>query len=485
MKLRLFIILLSGLTAASCNKERLSPLPQTDIDESLAFSTPERVASQVNGMYAAAKGGTSGGPLGQIYAGRLPVYQDIRGEEFINETNNGVTNLQTWNYTLQSSTNEVQNLWNAGYQAINRFNVVLHGLEKAAITDVLKNQYRGEGRFLRALVYHALVTLYARPYTDGNGANPGIIVYTEAQTGLGENNKARSTVAEVYTQILNDLNFAETNLPESYTTSSLNVTRAHKNTARAFKTRIYLHMARYNDVITEANKIVPLAAPFTAPTGVPHKLETDIKTVFGEGGQTPENIFSMPFTTNNLPGTQNSLNQYYSPGSAGGNGDYTINTSGAGIAANPAFTATDKRRTEFIQVIGGKTWLRKWTKNTDYVPVIRYAEVLLNLAEALARTTTTLNPRAVSLLNAVHQRSDPSTTLSPATSAALIEAILLERRIELLGEGFRSMDLTRLNLPLPAKGSVPAITPKDAQYIWPIPLAELLVNKAVVQNPGY
>lgn len=146
--------------------------------------------------------------------------------------------------------------------------------------------------------------------------------------------------------------------------------------------------------------------------------------------------------------------------------------------------ATDKRRTEFVQDMGGKTRLRKWTANTDYVPLIRYAEVLLNLAEALARTNG-LDPQAIALLNAVRKRSDPSVTLAPASQQELIDMILIERRIELLGEGQRSPDLLRLGLTLPAKGSAPAVDPTGIQYIWPIPTSEMLANNAAVQNTGY
>jgi hypothetical protein len=68
----------------------------------------------------------------------------------------------------------------------------------------------------------------------------------------------------------------------------------------------------------------------------------------------------------------------------------------------------------------------------------------------------------------------------------LIDAILLERRIELLGEGLRSIDLLRLAQPLPAKpGVTTTIATTDAQYIWAIPNGELLVNKEAVQNPLY
>ncbi|HYC27522.1 MAG TPA: RagB/SusD family nutrient uptake outer membrane protein, partial [Chitinophagaceae bacterium] len=276
-----------------------------------------------------------------------------------------------------------------------------------------------------------------------------------------------------------------------------NVTRAHKNTAIALKTRVYLYMGDYAKVITEGNKLAPQAtAPFSTTSGVTHNLQANIATVYGSGGQTAENILSFPFTANDLPGTQNSLNQYYSPAatsstatnpctSCSGNGDYSLNLGATGIVNNPGWTANDARR-QFFQVINHatKTWLRKWTDNKDYVPAIRYAEVLLNLAEALARQNG-LDPKAIALLNAVRKRSDPAVTLAPATQQELIDAILLERRIELLGEGFRSRDLLRLGLPLSAKATIAAVPTTSPQYIWPIPQSELIVNKAVVQNPGY
>jgi hypothetical protein len=346
-------------------------------------------------------------------------------------------------------------------------------------------------------MYHALVTLYARPYWDGGGSKPGIVIYTEPQTSLGANQKARSTVAEVYTQILDDLNFAEANLQATNGSTALNVTRAHKNTAIALKTRGYLYMGDYAKVITEGNKLAPQAtAPFSTTSGVTHSLASNIATVFGAGGQTPENILSFPFTANDLPGTQNSLNQYYSPAATSstatnpctgcaGNGDFSLNLGATGIVSNAGWGANDARR-QFNQVINSatKTWLRKWTANTDYVPAIRYAEVLLNLAEALARVNG-LDVKAISLLNAVRKRSDPTVTLAPATQQELIDAILLERRIEFLGEGLRSRDLLRLGMNIPAKGSAPSITPLSPQYIWPIPQSELIVNKAAAQNTGY
>lgn len=474
MRSHILTISLATLLFAGCKKENLEPIPQTALSDLVAFQTPERVAQQVNGMYAAVK-------TGQFYGGRYIVYNEIRGEDHLNQTQNGVTGFQTWNFTVTPTTNEVQNLWGAAYQAINRINVVLNGLETSPVSDALKNQYRGEARFLRGLSYFALVTMYGRPYWDGNGDKPGVPLYLEPQTSSGSNDKERATVGQVYTQILEDLNFAETNLPASYTNAALNLTRAHKNTAIAFKTRVLLSMRRYADVITEANKIVSATAPFRATTGVPHQLNATVASLYGATPTGTEVIFGFPFTTLDLPGTQNSLNQYYSP-SPGGNGDYSLNP--AGIVANTSWTATDARRA-FIGTSGTRTILRKFTTNTDFVPVIRYAEVLLNLAEAIARTSATVDVRALALVNAVRQRSDPGTVLVAATQADLINLILTERRIELLGEGLRALDIMRLGLPFPAKGVAPAIASNDAQYIWPVPLSELLVNKSAQQNTGY
>ena len=157
------------LVIAGCRKELLKPEPQTQILEEVSFSTPEKTLAAVNGVYAGAK-------VGQIYGGRYFNYQDARGEDFINETANGVTQLSTWNFTVTPTTNEVQNFWGAAYTAINRANVVLAGIDKSPVSEALKAQYKGEVRFIRALMYHALVTIYARPYWDGNGSKPGVVM---------------------------------------------------------------------------------------------------------------------------------------------------------------------------------------------------------------------------------------------------------------------------------------------------------------------
>lgn len=102
---------------------------------------------------------------------------------------------------------------------------------------------------------------------------------------------------------------------------------------------------------------------------------------------------------------------------------------------------------------GTRTYLTKFPGASpfiDWVPVIRYAEVLLNVAEAKARLGSGVDATALEILNAVRTRSKGS-VITAENQTELVNAILKERRIEFLGEGKRSFDVTRLNQPFPAK----------------------------------
>jgi len=423
------------------------------------------------------------------------VYGDIRGEDFLNETGNLVTGADVWSLNpAGTSTNSVINLWAQAYATINLCNVSIEGITAkgpAVVGNPLTNNYLGEARFIRALCYYSLLQLYARPYADGAGSKLGLPLRLTAIKGPGASDLARSTVAEVYTQILADLNFAETNLPLNYTgatANELNTTRAHRNTAIAFKTRVYLSMQDYPKVIVEADKIVSAGttAPFTATTGVPHALQPNIATVFSNY-TTTESIFSFPMSAaaGDNPGTQNQLGFYFVRNAALGSAEYSLNP--AGIIADPGWGAADVRKTSLVytNITTGKRFVYKYQLPSpflDYSPVIRYSEVLLNLAEALARTNATVNARALALVNVVRKRSDPSVTIASATQAQLIADIMLERRIEFLGEGHRNKDLMRLLQTIPAKGSVPAKAPADQGYIWPISANEMSLNKLMVDN---
>ena len=474
----------------SCQNNLLSPSPQIQFSDQVVFSSPDRIALQVNSLYSFVK-------TGNFLGGRMQIYGDIRANDFINRTSNAVTGLSVWNHTeTEQSQNDVTNAWAYGYGAINQVNVFLAGLDANASKFVAPTfpgtfaatvlNYRGEARLLRALCYYSLLQLYARPYTDGGGTRPGLPLRLKAETGSDNNNLARSTVAEVYAQILDDLTFAEQNLPLTYGSGTLNVTRAHRNTAIALKTRVYLSMGRYADVITEANKIVPATAPFTAATGVPNALNSSVVAVFTAPQETTESILAFPFTAQDGPGGQNQLAYYYLPAPLG-NGEYGLNTTAGGLVADTRWETADARRTNFVVKSGTETFLKKYptgTPYTDKAPVIRYAEVLLNLAEARVRSTNTVDAQALLLLNAVRSRSaaTPYTAAGLGSASATTDALLLERRIEFLGEGLRNNDLMRLGATIPGKGPVGAVEPTNTLYVWPIPASELATNQLMTRN---
>lgn len=463
----------------SCKKDFLDAVPELSISDATAFDTPDRVLAQINGLYGSAKNGI-------FLGGRYLIAIDIRGDEFINDKTNGVTGLNVWNYTIgPDDSNNIGNIWGQGFLTINRCNVFLQGLGENAskITPELLANYKGEAKFLRALSFYSLLQLYAKPFVLDNGASPGLPLRIQAQTNSENNQLKRSTVAEVYAQILKDLNEAESELPTNYTGAAaavalLNTTRAHKNSAVALKTRVYLTMGRYQDVITEGAKIVSENAPFTAAgRGVVNALQSDVTAIYKSPYTTLESVFSFPMTATNVPGTQNQLGYYYNSGN-GANLEYYLTKAASGIFANTQWGASDVRRTAFVAAATtAKPYLTKFSNVApfiDYVPSIRYAEVMLNVAEAEARVGS--QTRGQAILEAVHKRSDASFAFAGGGQVALVNAILTERRIELLGEGFRTIDFMRLGQPIQSSGAGQAIPTNDSRYAWPIPTAEVQTN---------
>jgi hypothetical protein len=477
-----FILLLT----IGCSKKYLDPVPQTSLSDLSVFDTKDRVVAQVNGMYAAVK-------VGSYLGGRFQVYGDLRADNFIPNSSNGVTNFMTWNHTEVSSTNEVQNCWGGVYAAINVVNVFLDGLKTnwdggkltGKITQAEYDQFTSEALTLRANCYFDLLRLYCKPYVLGAGANPGVPLRLKAEKSSAGNDLARSTVAEVYTQILADLNTAEPLAIADHGTAALNTTRVQKNTVVALKMRVLLAKGDWAGVVTESAKIVSASAPFVSPSGI-NALSATFAAIWVSPYTSKESVFSLPMTATNNAGTQNYLAHYFSSPSSE---SYYL------VATSPVYTAmgaTDVRKTSMINV-GTKYYLSKYldfTNASDYAPVIRYAEVLLTRAEAIVRQGDAVTQGAVDLLNAVRTRSFPTgayTLASFATPAAFYTAILQERNFEFLGEGIRLYDIMRLGLDIPTKdggsnGIIAAVPSSSIGYMWPIPSNELSFNKLMTPN---
>jgi hypothetical protein len=464
-----------SIASLSCHNDILDLQPRTSISEQTAFSTPAKILSQVNGLY---------GQLGSesFYGGRYIIFSEQRGNEFSQNDGNNSTGANVWNQSITGSGDFVNAVWSTAYRTINSANTLIDKLSEdvTVIDQATKTAYIAEAKFVRALSYFSLVQTYAKPYTQ-NSSGVGLPLRLKGETSGGNNDLAFSSVGEVYAQILKDLDQAEADLPASYTTALLNSSRAHKATAIALKTRVNLVKGDYVAVAAEAEKIVSQTAPFQYVSGsLTHKLEADISAVFTGSYIGSESIFTIPFfLPAEAPGLQSALaSNYLSP---------VIYLNTAAIISDRVFNAESKdaRKALITTNATGQGLLRKFSKNsapfTTYIPVIRYAEILLNYAEAAAQNND--QSKAVALLEAVRNRSDAGFkfTSGIATKAELVETIQTERRIELLGEGFRSHDLFRTGKPLPEKtgnaGTAPAIAPTAANYVWPVPSNELAYNK--------
>jgi hypothetical protein len=458
-----------------CSLDSLNTIPATSISTQTAFSTPAKILAQVNGLYSQFSNAS-------FYGGRFLVFNEQRGDEFSQNDGNNSTGANVWNQSITSSGDFVNSVWSSAYTVINSSNILIDNLASSAvITDELRKNYIAEAKFLRALSYLSLVQTYGKPFAQSSTSLALPLRLTGDSSG-GNNDFVFSSVADVYTQIIKDLNEAEVDLPVTYSTSLLTASRAHKATAIALKTRVYLYKGDYANVIVEANKLVSATAPFQYQSGtLTHRLEANIATVFGGSYTGSEAIFTIPFiSATEAPALQSSLAaNYLTP---------VVYLNSAGIVANDVFASvisTDARKGLITTNAAGQKLVKKFAKNsapyTDYVPVIRYAEVLLNYAEAAAQNNNL--SLATALLSAVRNRSDASFvfTTGITTKNELLATILTERRIELLGEGFRTPDLLRRVQDLPGKignaGVAPAVLSTASNYVWPIPSNELAYNK--------
>lgn len=498
--------------------------PYSSISETTAFSTPSLIALSVTGMYnGAQRGFYAGAGRGYPFGAAFVEQGDNRGEDVVNMqafyqfTYEGTYNLTTGNNV---------NYWVDCFRLINRANIVIDGVNTAVtngiITETQGNIYLGEAYFMRAITHLELLFHFARPYKfTASASHPGVpyrekayITLEAIEEGTGQ---SRNTVAECYSKIIADLDFAEANLPvKSARTGNQKIVRATKGAAIAYKTRVYQQMWDWPKVITEGEKLKAI----TGADG--YAITPDPNTPFLSGYNNTESIFSMENSASNNPTVNGALPQMYKR--------RLLVCMSPIIWRNPAWLTDDKRRNSaagaLINNVGGVIFTNKYkddVNNTDPSPVIRYAEVILNLAEAYCRTATpTGAPDANALLN-LNLVRDRSLAL-PATQAytaagfadniALLGAILVERRIEFAMEGRRWPDIHRLqNCPyyaingIPAKlanGAVPAasftlgtpftgpygvaaIPGDNYRFLWPIPQSELDINPTLKaeQNPGW
>ncbi|WP_353484900.1 RagB/SusD family nutrient uptake outer membrane protein [Haliscomenobacter sp.] len=452
MKKYIFKIVLLFLVInifSSC-QENIELNPETALDGAQGFKTRQDVDAALIGCYSAVQ---SGNYMGLRYFALADLYSDI-----LAHTGTFPSFAQFANRQLLTDNAELTNMWQSIYIGINRANTVIAASSGVTDPSFNVNNAIAEARILRAFHYFNLLRAFggsAAGYNKASGVGvPLVTKPTLAATDAVP--VARNTEAEVWTAILEDINFGVANLLASNGTG-----RVNKNVALALKARAHLYRGEWAEAEAAATQVIDSKA-YTLVASA------SFGDVFTKKNSS-EAIWELQFDINNT----NSIAFFYYPTTLGGRNEIATTNS-----LRDAHEANDVRRAvNFTASPAGKTSKFTRVPGDDNVLLLRLAEMYLIRAEARANLSKLVESLAD--VNVIRTRAGlPGSTA--VTAADLITAIEKERRIEFAHEGQRWFDQRRFG-----KWNANGIT-QDFRALWPIPQREVdTSNKVIAQNTGY
>jgi hypothetical protein len=395
-------------------------------------------------------------------------------------------------FTQNSSESQISDFWNGQYASINLCNQAIDSIPPINMDATLKTRYVAEAKFVRAYNYFRLVRAF--------GGVPLRMHYPKSGADF---NLPRSTVAQVYTQIEQDLTDAASILPQNY--GAADVGRATKGAALALHAKVCMYQKnRWSDVLTFTNQVMALG----------YSLFPNFEQSFRIPNENnPEEIFELqcPSIANNPAADNSQYSQIQGVrGIPSGAGGFGLNVPTPALVA--AFEPGDPRLNATIIFRGSTTaegdiipatvtnpmysykpyvpfsvpWFSNQGEGQD-VRVIRYADVLLMNAEAANETgNSALALSSLELVRA-RARAGNNAILPPVTTtdqATLRLAIWHERQVELAMEFDRFYDVIRQGRGAAVFGSKGFVTGKSE--LQPIPQNEIDLSAGLLkQNPGY
>lgn len=424
------------------------------------------------------------------------------------------------NFTLNPNLGPQDGIWNRAYAGIYRANLIIEKIAEngpGILTDGQMARWTAEAKFLRAFFYFDLVRFF------GN-----IPLITSVLPGEELYNQSQVASAEVYTQIEQDLQDARNTFELPNTVASDELGRVTKGAAIALLGKVILHQndnSRMGEVATLMDEVINLG---------PYDLEPEFGDIFKlENEFGIESVFEINHSNKALTGfggafsveTEGNIDvQFFGMRDyvpvMGTPGDiYATGWSFCPITEELVELMDDDPRFEHTIVDGqalkdqGASYTEGY-QNTDffirkYAPLalnrapdgdpslnwgnnvreIRLADVILMAAEAYQRSGD--DATALTYLNQIRARVGLE-AYSGIGGNELLEAIYLERRLELATEGHRFFDLIRTG----RAGSVLADEgfQVGTHELLPIPQNEIDITKtnadagagvALIQNPGY
>lgn len=485
---------------SSCVNDWLDVAPSDGTDAGAALTSSSDLDAARTGMYKALKGNSS---FVDYYGQQFFVYGDVHAGDDYQYNNIGGSNRASFyydmNYQTASEFNTSTVSWQSPYVVIGRANRIIAAAEGGKLSDAVEakakiEQYAAESKVLRALAHFDLVRIYGKPYTEDQGASLGVPLVT----GVLESNAkpARSTVAEVYTQVVKDLTEAISSNALATETKPGYVSVWG---AKAILSRVYLNMGDYANALSVAEDIIKNSGA---------ALWTRDQYFNAWDASTPnesEFLFRLNVAgsddNNDLNGIGN-LQQRdgYKEMVATKKFVDMLTSDPKDVRNNMFLPATAPKEVEAYGT--NKVFLNKLRgqggnlRNVTIVPIIRLSEVYLTAAECAFRNND--KTKAVEYLNdLVKNRTTTKASLATVDNITL-ERILIERRKELIGEGQRYFDALRNNETITRytseadKGWHKTLS-KEAQSfnrdyfkaIAAIPQAEINANPNIKQNTGY
>lgn len=477
---KLISIAFASLIMMSCSKDFIDLVPISSVSVDILYKTDKDFSDALTAVYNSF----------QTQYQNFYIIGDIRADDSWQEISKSNSQSYSDLFTTSSSDGLMNSTWLNYYRAIFRANTILSKIEPLTVSVVpKKDRYIAEAKFLRALAYFDLVRIF--------GDVPMVTIPLSVEEGY---KTPREPVANIYSKvIIPDLLVAEIGLPLNYT--GTDVGRPTKGAAKAILGRVYLTQSDFQnaetklqEVTTMGYSLLPKYTDLFDYMKNEHHSEYifDIEYEEGIGEGSP---WANRFAPNNITFTS-----FYG---IGGNGDEQ--NSPTQILMD-LFDPIDFRKDITIGVRGGFYGAGgifiKLTSNTNqtytkkYIvavkaandsranwKVIRYADVLLMLAEALNENGKTA--QSIPYLNQVRTRAGLTEYSTGLTQSVARDAIVLERRLELSFEGTRWFDLLRTGQ---AYNVMKAYGMASHMTVFPLPLSQVqLINNPAIfpQNPGY
>ncbi|PWG80073.1 RagB/SusD family nutrient uptake outer membrane protein [Pararcticibacter amylolyticus] len=504
MKRRVYFLLNICLVLlwSSCSKDYLNTNPTDRVSEETAFQSIDNARKALNGIYRILY--TQYTNQHRDGQGAIMINLDAMGEDYVRTNASYVYHYQSYRWTAHRNVADANvNAFTYAfyYIIVSNANMIITNIESIEGAEEDKKVLRGEALALRGWAHFQLVQLYGKRYdaTAKPNNQPGVPIVVTAST----KGQPRATVEEVYTQINSDLDAALENL----SASRANKTHVNANVVKGFKARVALAMQDWDNAVKYARE---------ARTGAGF-LMTNAQYLQGFSRiDNPEWMWGIVQPSDQVP----AYGSFFAYMSANFNSAFTrVNPKCINSQLYAKIPAGDIRKklwwdgttadavnfpgvlnTDGTRVSGQTRTIYQHRKYLvpDYnnragdIPYMRIAEMYLIEAEALARSGK--DSEAASALLPLAVNRNPSYTLSTNTGAALIEEIMIQRRVELWGEGFRFLDLKRTNADLDRRNTNHKLDVANIMYVpagdnswqWLIPQDEIDANEAMGpedQNP--